>query len=265
MVRSQPPAAADLPSRLIGRTVLSMSFLGLRFGRVLASAAVLLAVIAIVATPVGADASGAPQRATGGWHQVDTPAAGPRGSDLYGVSCLDAKTCWALGDKFIAHHEVAEMTWKFSHGEWRERGLPDVWKRPHKGEVGVDDLSCTAKRCFAVGVGRRGRAAAWSWSPGRFLAADVGPRVGRGRPADERLVCRKELLCRAGAPRRPARPAPAPSQSSSAGTGGGAKLARPAKATAHTHWMDVGCARPRTPATPSAPCSTPMTASALST
>ena len=176
----------------------------------------------------------------GGWHQVDTPAAGPRGSDLFSVSCLDAKTCWALGDKFIAHHEVAEMTWKFSHGEWRERGLPDVWKRTHKGEVGVDDLSCTTKRCFAVGIGRGGHAAAWSWSPGGSWQ-QMSVHVSASAQLTS-VSCAGKNSCVALGHLDGPHGLPHPVAVQFRGHGGWRQLARPAKATAHTHWMDVSCA-----------------------
>ena len=103
------------------------------------------AALAAAATP--ASAAAAPAGATTGWAVQPTPA--PPGSEFYGVSCLSATDCTAVGNYQNSSGPVLPLAEHWNGSTWAIQATPAP---PGSAGSSLDAVSCVSSaNCSAVG------------------------------------------------------------------------------------------------------------------
>jgi hypothetical protein len=105
-------------------------------------------------TPSGVPANAAAAEFWNGkkWAESKVPTpSGSKGAWLYGISCVRAKACVAVGGQRLKSGKIAPLTetWTAASGKWRASGASAAGSEPV-----LFDVSCvSAKGCLAVGSG----------------------------------------------------------------------------------------------------------------
>ena len=139
-----------------------------------------MAVLAFVLVPLMAGSASAgvakapPMRPAGGYETVPSPLPGESRSNLYSVSCVSAKNCFAVGDQHEGFNGPSPLVEHWDGTSWTIQTIPNG-----DNLGGLTGVSClSAKFCMAVGTYAAGRTqtgvyATWngsSWSALNFVS-----------------------------------------------------------------------------------------------
>lgn len=116
------------------------------------------------------------------------------GSNLYGVSCISAHACMAVGQTSIVHggKPLAE---RWDGTAWKVVATP----RPRGGDSGLNKVSCGAvNACVAVGFAIRSshnNAFAETWNGAKWTLRPIARRVGTTFSALDDVSCGSARAC----------------------------------------------------------------------